>query len=96
LASTLCRPLAAGTPAAALAFLSAAAAAGEPVVVHCWGGGGRTGLVLAAWLCRQHGLTPEAAAQEVADFAKARGVSRRVDLQALTTFLQAAGAPANA
>ncbi|KAF5834676.1 hypothetical protein DUNSADRAFT_8558 [Dunaliella salina] len=38
-----------------------AAKSGEKVVVHCWGGSGRTGSILAAWLCRKYGLSPEEA-----------------------------------
>ena len=31
--------------------------AGQPVLVHCWGGRSRTGLVLRSWLVRHEGLT---------------------------------------
>ena len=41
-----------------LPFLSAADAAGERAVIHCWGGNGRTGHVLAAWLVAARGLSP--------------------------------------
>ncbi len=34
------------------------------VVVHCWGGGGRTGVALAAWLVRHHKLAPEQASRD--------------------------------
>ena len=36
-------------------------AAGQPVLVHCWGGRSRTGLVLRSWLVRHEGLTAEQA-----------------------------------
>jgi len=47
-----------GIPAAArmteiLDALDAAVAAGEPAYVHCWGGVGRTGTVVACWLVRR-------------------------------------------
>jgi hypothetical protein len=52
------------------------------VVVHCWGGGGRAGMVLAAWLAKQQGerVTPEQAASQVVEAAAAAGAQRRVDL----------------
>jgi protein-tyrosine phosphatase len=41
-----------------LPFLSTADSRGEPTVIHCWGGNGRTGHVLAAWLVAERGLSP--------------------------------------
>lgn len=43
---------------ATLDAIDAALADGETVYVHCWGGIGRTGTVIACWLVR-HGSTPE-------------------------------------
>lgn len=59
-----------GTPTRArmaeiLDALDAAVAAGEPAYVHCWGGVGRTGTVVACWLVR-HGHAPADALAEVA------------------------------
>jgi hypothetical protein len=48
-----------------LPFLRAAESAGERVVVHCWGGNGRTGHVLAAWLVAARGLSPHEAIEAV-------------------------------
>ncbi|KXZ42296.1 hypothetical protein GPECTOR_165g156 [Gonium pectorale] len=70
-----------------LAELREAEAAGDKVVVHCWGGGGRTGVALAAWLVRRHGLEPEAAAAAVEKAAVAQGTSRRADVAQLRQFL---------
>ena len=49
-----------------LAFLDAAVAADERVVVHCSGGSGRTGQVLAGWLVHSRGLGGAAALDAVA------------------------------
>ncbi|MEF8774533.1 MAG: dual specificity protein phosphatase family protein [Halobacteriales archaeon] len=50
-----------------LPFLRAADAAGEPTLVHCRAGLGRTGHVLAGWLVHARGYDPEAALTAVAD-----------------------------
>ena len=44
-----------------------ALARGRNVYVHCWGGIGRTGTVVACWL-RRHGRSGEEALAELADF----------------------------
>ena len=44
-----------------------ALARGRVVYVHCWGGIGRTGTVVACWL-RRHGRTGEQALAELAGF----------------------------
>ncbi|PYQ83299.1 MAG: protein phosphatase [Acidobacteria bacterium] len=48
-----------------LPFLRATDIAGERAVIHCWGGNGRTGHVLAAWLVAARGLTPMEAIEAV-------------------------------
>jgi protein-tyrosine phosphatase len=48
-----------------LPFLRAADTSGERAVIHCWGGNGRTGHVLAAWLVAARGLSPMEAIEAV-------------------------------
>lgn len=48
-----------------LPFLRSADTGGERAVVHCWGGNGRTGHVLAAWLVAARGLSPREAIEAV-------------------------------
>ncbi|GIL52891.1 hypothetical protein Vafri_8647 [Volvox africanus] len=72
--------------------LHAAADNKEKVVVHCWGGGGRTGIALAGWLVRNHALAPEQAGNHVEQYAKSQGASRRVDVSQLHDFLGSSSA----
>lgn len=48
-----------------LPFLSIADTGGERAVIHCWGGNGRTGHVLAAWLVAARRLSPREAVEAV-------------------------------
>jgi len=48
-----------------LPFLRESDQKGEPVVVHCSGGSGRTGQVLSAWLVHARGLSIEQALSQV-------------------------------
>ncbi len=57
------------------------------VVVHCWGGSGRTGKVLAAWLVRRHGLSAADAAAEVVRFAGEVGTNRNASAEGVGKLL---------
>jgi protein-tyrosine phosphatase len=46
-------------------FLSAQLASGRRVLVHCYAGKDRTGLLLALYVARRHGLSPAAAIAKV-------------------------------
>jgi protein-tyrosine phosphatase len=59
----LCSPLA--LTRNIVPFLTTADTRGERAVIHCWGGNGRTGHVLAAWLVASRGLSPMEAIEAV-------------------------------
>ena len=69
-----------------LPFLAAADRAGEPVVVHCLAGIGRTGHVLAAWLVAERGYDSRGAIETVREMGRdpleavERGTATRQDL----------------
>jgi hypothetical protein len=48
-----------------LPFLRIADTGSEQAVIHCWGGNGRTGHVLAAWLAAARGLSSMEAIEAV-------------------------------
>lgn len=69
---------------AMLDLVDAELARGETVYVHCWGGVGRTGTLVACWLVR-HGRTGEEALEHLrrlrTESAKAERVSPETDAQ---------------
>ena len=48
-----------------LPFLAPPTPAANAAVIHCWGGNGRAGHVLAAWLVAARGLSPMEALEAV-------------------------------
>ncbi len=70
-----------------LQALTEAYAAEENIAVHCSGGEGRTGLVLAACLVEKCGLSAEEAEREIMETAGAEGVVRKVVAAKVTKFL---------
>jgi protein-tyrosine phosphatase len=61
-----------------LGFLDRSADSEERVVVHCSGGSGRTGHVLAAWLVHRYGLDPNDALDAVQSAGASRSPSEAV------------------
>ena len=62
-------------------------AAGEKIVVHCSGGGGRASLGLGLWLMHKYGLSAEEAAQEITKTAAAEGSKRKPDAAKLQRLM---------
>ena len=79
-----------------LPFLADSVKVDEPVVVHCSGGIGRTGHVLAAWLVYGRGMTSEQAIQAVIEMgrnpyeAEGSGAEGRAKLKRLLDAARAA------
>lgn len=61
---------------AMLDLVDAELARGETVYVHCWGGVGRTGTLVACWLVR-HGVSGEEALGRLEDLRAASGKAHR-------------------
>jgi len=60
----------------------------EKVVVHCTHGMGRSGRVAAGWLVTFYGLSPEAATQEVMEYAEKHGIQRLGSVRQLVNWLK--------
>ena len=60
---------------------------GEKVAVHCTGGIGRAGRVLAAWLSIRYGLTPQDAMKEIMEHAEAVNCTRGAHTERLAQFV---------
>jgi protein-tyrosine phosphatase len=62
-----------------VSFLREADRVGEPAVVHCAAGLGRTGIALAAWLARGRGYAPEEALTTVEEMGRSPREAVRLD-----------------
>lgn len=70
------------------AALRAAREAGESIVMHCSGGGGRATTAMGLWLVDGYGLAPEDAAREVQEEAeKLEGIKRNMNSAKLAYFV---------
>ncbi|MDQ4099608.1 MAG: dual specificity protein phosphatase family protein [Chloroflexota bacterium] len=78
--------------ATAIAWIDDQLAHGSPTLVHCDGGRGRTGIVLAAWLVA-HGRTVEEAVTAVRKI-RPRAVETRGQWRALRRFRESVSRPA--
>jgi len=80
-----------GAPEQIIEAIKAGHAKGEKVLIHCWGGGGRTGLVQAAALVATGAAaSPQEAAELVLAQSSALSLSRRVDVGGVECFLKEA------
>jgi protein-tyrosine phosphatase len=74
----------AGNLAEIMAFLDESRNAGMRTVIHCSGGMGRTGHVLAAWLVHAHHYTPSEAIETVRNIGPIRNPGEAVDSEEAT------------
>ena len=61
--------------------------AGEKVALHCWGGSGRTGTMLAALAMKRYGLTLDQATGEILAYSESVGAKREFKLKNLQTIV---------
>jgi hypothetical protein len=70
-----------------LNYLNNADAAGDKVVVHCTGGEGRVGVVLATWIMKKYGVDSGTAVDEILRSAETQGVSRKPNRNKVDQFI---------
>ena len=73
--------------ASVMKLVDAAEASHKKVVLHCWGGSGRTGTMLAALAVKRYGLTVDEAVEEIQSYSASKGAKREFKIKNLQSIV---------